>query len=129
MHFQKHEHYALLFMAELARKNGVEPLPLAAISRQHGVSLAFLKKIVRSLRATGLVQSKEGFGGGYILARQPESISIWEILSSFEVMHDEKPKSVVCPLNTSCLPQHIRSIVSQTIQDRLEHISLKEAIE
>ncbi|MBI3955962.1 Rrf2 family transcriptional regulator [Candidatus Gottesmanbacteria bacterium] len=128
MHFQKHEHYALLLMGELARRNGVEPLSLTSVSRDHGISLPFLKKIVRSLRLAGLVQSKEGFGGGYIVARQPESISIWEILSSFEVMHDKKPESVVCPLNASCLPQHIRSIVSQTIQDRLERISLKEAI-
>jgi len=127
MHFQKHEHYALLFMGELARRNEVEPLSLVAISNQHGISLPFLKKIVRSLRATGLVRSKEGVGGGYTLAREAESISLWEIISSFDATTDEaKPVSLVCPVNKSCLPQHIRTKLSESIKKSLERISLKE---
>ncbi len=123
MHFQKHEHYALLFMGELARRNGVRPLSLAAISKQHGVSLPFLKKIVRSLRMAGLVQSKEGLGGGYMLARKPQSISLWEIISA---MNAQEPVRTACPLNTSCLPQHIRAMLTDSIKGRLEQISLKE---
>ena len=127
MHFQKHEHYALLFMGELARRNEVEPLSLVAISNQHGISLPFLKKIVRSLRATGLVRSKEGVGGGYTLAREAESISLWEIVSSFDATTgDAKPGSSVCPINKSCLPQHIRAMLTESIKERLEGISLKE---
>lgn len=128
MHFQKHEHYGLLLMGELASYEKEYPLSLVEVSRRHGVSLAFLKKIVRSLRASGLVQSKEGVGGGYMLARKPELISLWEILSAFNAFSgDEKSMSPVCPLNTSCLPQHIRALVSESIKERLEDISLKEA--
>lgn len=126
MHFTKLEQYALLLMGELARSDAVVPLSLASVSNRHGVSVPFLKKIVRSLRTAGLVQSKEGFGGGYILTRSPATISLWDILSSFREI-PAKPM-VGCPINAACLPQHIRSIISQTIQDRLEHISLKEAI-
>ncbi len=114
-------------MGELARQNGVEPLSLTAISGQHGVSLPFLKKIVRSLRTASLVQSKEGVGGGYTLARRPESISLWEILSAFNATAgDAKTMSSVCPINNSCLPQHIRAMVSERIKERLEGISLQE---
>lgn len=129
MHFTKLEQYALLLMGELARGRQAEPLSLLVISKRHGVSVPFFKKIVRYLRAAGLVQSKEGFGGGYALTRDARSISLWEILCSLErASANTKPKSDICPLNASCLPQHIRSIVSQTIKDQLEHISLKEAI-
>ncbi|MBI3343073.1 Rrf2 family transcriptional regulator [Candidatus Gottesmanbacteria bacterium] len=127
MHFQKNEHYALLFMGELARQSGVERLSLTAISRQHGVSLPFLNKIVRSLRATGLVQSKEGIGGGYTLARKPETISLWEIIYALDTTNREAESvSTVCPVNNACLPQHIRSMVTQSIKERLEGISLQE---
>lgn len=124
MHFQKHEHYALLFMGELAQQKEVEPLSLAVISKRHGISLPFLKKIVRSLRAAGLIRSKEGVGGGYTLARDSESIALWDIVSAF----DERGKLTgsVCPLNTSCLPQHIRASLMESIRERLEKISLKE---
>lgn len=125
MHFQKHEHYGLLLMGELAGNGGSLPISLSQVSRRHGVSRAFLKKIVRSLRASNLVKSKEGIGGGYTLTRKPESISLWEILCAFN--SDEKTKSSVCPLNTSCLPQQIRSLVFESIKERLTLITLKEA--
>ncbi|MEK7543410.1 MAG: Rrf2 family transcriptional regulator [Patescibacteria group bacterium] len=127
MHFQKNEHYGLLLMGELACIRGTQPRSLIAISRRHGVSLLFLKKIVRSLKASGLVESKEGIGGGYILARKPETISMWEIISAFQTNSDESNSSrITCPVNTSCLPQHIRARLSVSMKERLEEISLKE---
>ncbi len=127
MHFQKHEQYGLLLMGELANIGNNQPVSLVEVSRRHGVSVPFLKKIVRSLRASGLVQSKEGVGGGYTLAREPESISLWEIVSSFDATTgDAKPGSSVCPINKSCLPQHIRAMLTESIKERLEGISLKE---
>lgn len=129
MHFHKLEHYGMLVMGELAGSQQSHPLSLVEVSRRHGVSLPFLKKIVRSLRASGLVRSKEGVGGGYTLARKPESISIWEIISSFDATSpDAKSMSTVCPINTSCLPQHIRTRLSESIKERLERISLKEVV-
>lgn len=126
MHFQKHEYYAFLLMGELVRSGGDRPLSLTEVSRRHGVSLPFLKKIVRSLRASGMVESKEGFGGGYTLARKPQSITLWDVISAFE--QRSKPTGSVCPLNTSCLPQHIRLRLTESIKERLSDISLVEAI-
>lgn len=129
MHFTKLEQYALLLMGELAKSDMVVPLSLVSVSRRHGVSVPFLKKIVRSLRAAGLVRSKEGAGGGYMLARKPESISLWEIISSFDTTGDEwKSVNSVCPINKSCLPQHLRAMLTESIRDRLEQISLREAV-
>lgn len=125
MHFTKLEQYALLLMGELAHSDAVVPLSLASVSNRHGVSVPFLKKIVRSLKAAGLVQSKEGVGGGYTLARKPENIALWDIVSAFDA--GGKPQGSVCPLNTSCLPQHIRARLTKSIKERLEEISLKEA--
>ncbi len=126
MHFQKHEQYGLLLMGELANAENNQRISLAEMSRRHGVSVPFLKKIVRSLRASRLVQSKEGVGGGYRLARKPEHISLWEIISSFDTGNEWNIVDSACPINKSCLPQHIRAIVSENIKDRLERISLKE---
>lgn len=127
MHFQKHEQYGLLLMGELAKVENGHPVSLVEVSRHHGVSVPFLKKIVRSLRASGLVESKEGMGGGYTLARTPEAISMWDIISAFDGTSGEtKPGSSVCPVNKSCLPQHIRTMLNESIKERLEKISLYE---
>ena len=129
MHFQKHEQYGLLFMGALASAENTEPVSLAEMSRRHGVSVPFLKKVVRSLRSSGLVQSKEGIGGGYVLSRKPEHISLWEIISSFDAVSGEwKPTHSVCPINKSCLPQRIRAMLTDSIRKRLDQISLQEAV-
>lgn len=130
MHFQKHEQYGILLMGELANTENSGLVSLVEISRRHGVSVPFLKKIVRSLRRRGLVQSKEGIGGGYMLARKPEHISLWEIVSSFHSANGEwKQSDSVCPVNKSCLPQHIRSVLTECIRERLQRISLQEAVQ
>lgn len=130
MHFQKHEQYGLLLMGELASAENAELVSLVEMSRRHGVSVPFLKKIVRSLRSSGLLQSKEGVGGGYRLARNPEYISLWEIISSFDAASGEwKPTQSVCPINKSCLPQRIRSLLIECIRERLQRISLQEAVQ
>lgn len=127
MHFQKHEQYGLLLMGELANVENGHPVSLVEVSRHHGVSVPFLKKIVRSLRASGLVESKEGMGGGYTLARTPEAISMWDIISAFDRTSGEtKPGNSICPINKSCLPQHIRVLLTKSIKERLEKISLYE---
>lgn len=127
MHFQKHEQYGLLLMGELVNIGNNQPVSLVEVSRRHGVSVPFLKKIVRSLRASGLVQSKEGVGGGYTLARKPQSISLWEIISAMSTTSGElKLTGSICPVNKSCLPQHIRVLLTESIKERLEKISLYE---
>ena len=114
-------------MGELAKVNSEQPVSLVEISRRHGVSVPFLKKIVRSLRAARLVQSKEGVGGGYTLAREPETISMWDIISAFDgIAGETNSGNTVCPINTFCLPQHIRAKLSESIKKQLEKISLKE---
>lgn len=130
MHFQKHEQYAILFMSELARIGTARRLSLIEMSKRHGISLPFLKKIVRTLHLGGLTESKEGLGGGYVLGRTPDKITLWDIIRTFDGNNDvsrvQKVKRVDCPVNRVCLPQHIRSTVMTAIEDRLRSITLQE---
>lgn len=114
-------------MGELAGSHSSRPLSLASMSKRHGVSLPFLKKIVRSLKSHSLVESKEGIGGGYTLARGADAISMWDIVSAFDsISGTPAPDGLFCPVNKSCLPQHIRTTVTKSIQERLETLSLRE---
>ncbi|MBI5621215.1 Rrf2 family transcriptional regulator [Candidatus Gottesmanbacteria bacterium] len=127
MHFQKFEHYGLLLMGELATGEFSHPCSLAQISSHHGVSVPFFKKIVRKLRTAGLVRSKEGVGGGYMLARNPSSITMWEIIAALgDGAAGPDRTATACPVNASCLPQHIRGRLSERIRTLLSTISLKE---
>lgn len=77
--------YACLAVLALAER-GVDapPLRIREISESHGIPERYLVQILLQLKGSGLVSSTRGAAGGYRLARDPETISIREILSAVD---------------------------------------------
>lgn len=72
-------------MAELARLHGTGELAqIEQLSRAEAVPANFLAQILIKLRDHGLITSRRGNHGGYILARRPEDISLYDILLAVE---------------------------------------------
>jgi Rrf2 family transcriptional regulator, iron-sulfur cluster assembly transcription factor len=76
--------YAVMAMIELARRGVNSPVPLFEIAATGGISLSYLEQLFAGLRRNGLVRSHRGPGGGYILARAPNTIMIADIMISAE---------------------------------------------
>jgi Rrf2 family protein len=75
---------AVTGMADLAAFGDGLPVPLAHIAERQGLSLAFLEQIFAKLRRAGLVESRRGAQGGYLLAREAAAISLAEIVAAVE---------------------------------------------
>src|SRR5258708_2613356 len=71
-------------MVGLARRAGEDPIPLAEIAEHDGLPLAYLEHLVARLRKAGLVDSRRGSRGGYMLARSPTDITMAEIVEALE---------------------------------------------
>jgi Rrf2 family transcriptional regulator, cysteine metabolism repressor len=71
-------------MVELARRTGGEPVPLAEIAANDGLPLAYLEHLVARLRKAGLVDSRRGSRGGYMLARPAAQITMAEVVEALE---------------------------------------------
>ena len=54
------------------------------IAERTAIPQPYLEQILLALKGAGLVRSKRGVGGGYVLARTPEEIRISEILSAVD---------------------------------------------
>ena len=54
------------------------------IAERTAIPQPYLEQILLALKGAGLVRSKRGVGGGYILARPPDEIRISEILSAVD---------------------------------------------
>ncbi len=76
--------YGVRAMFEIASGHAGEPVAIKEIAARQDVSVAYLEQILNTLRKSGLITSVRGPGGGYLLARQPEKISIGEILRSLD---------------------------------------------
>jgi len=72
--------YGLELMIALAKAYGQGPLSLRVIAKEKKLPLRFLEQIAGELRQSGLIESKEGKGGGYFLADKPKSISVDQIV-------------------------------------------------
>ena len=57
---------------------------IAEIATNQGVPKKFLEKIIQDLVRSGLIQSKRGAAGGYMLARTPETISFRDVIEALE---------------------------------------------
>lgn len=74
--------YAIRVMYCLAAAG--ERLSAKELSEQTGVTLRFSLKILRKLIGAELVKSFKGVTGGYILGREPDKISLGEIIECID---------------------------------------------
>ena len=72
-------------MAELARLHGSGELArIDHLAETEAVPANFLAQILLDLRDHGLISSRRGNRGGYVLARPAEEISLYDILMAVE---------------------------------------------
>jgi Rrf2 family cysteine metabolism transcriptional repressor len=91
MMFSTKAEYGVRVMVALAqrareyREEEQEPVvPLAEIAERDGLPLAYLEHLVARLRKAGLIESRRGSRGGYMLARAAGEITMAEVVQALE---------------------------------------------
>ncbi|MEJ5187217.1 MAG: Rrf2 family transcriptional regulator [Candidatus Geothermincolales bacterium] len=99
------------------------------IAKTLGASEAHLHKVLALLRKEGILRSSRGPGGGYVLARKPEEITLFEIYASIEGLPGRDP----CLLGRencvgkSCLFSSILGETSERLEEFMRSTSLTQA--
>ena len=76
--------HALRALIYLALHKDRWPILVREIAAEESIPRPFLSKILHDLNKRGLVASSKGPGGGYALARDPDSITIMEVVSAID---------------------------------------------
>ncbi len=77
--------YACRALAQLARRHDGRTLTrLEELAQREAVSANFLVQILNDLRRAGLIDSRRGKTGGYLLAREPESITLRHVVDAVD---------------------------------------------
>jgi len=130
MKLTRQEEIALLFASELAGHEDAF-ISLSDVADAHGISPLFLKKIARMLKKQGLVLSREGQHGGYMLGKPKEKMSAWDIMQAVAGKAsdaDEVKGSFKCPLQSSCVPQTIRHLIFESLKRYLSDVTIDQFV-
>lgn len=76
----KQSKYGLRALIYLARHSHGKPVLISEIAQRERMPRKFLERILLDLKKRGVLQSRMGKGGGYILARRPEQITVAEVI-------------------------------------------------
>ena len=80
----KRTKYGIKALTYLARKSAGLPIQVHTIAEEENISHKFLEAIMISLKKAGILQSKKGKGGGYLLNEDPTSITMEKVIRILE---------------------------------------------
>ena len=124
---------ALLSLALHAEAEGDAPTAVRDIAERTGLPQPYLEQILLALKGAGLVRSKRGVGGGYVLARPAEEISLSQIVSAvdgpivagdFGVPHENG----ACDHEGQCVLLTVWADVGEHMRTHLESFNLADMV-
>ncbi len=122
--------YAVTAMIDLALHQDERLVSLAEISEVQDISLSYLEQLFSRLRKYEIVEGVRGPGGGYRLAREPDDISIADIINAV----DEKLDATRCEGHENCqsgrkcITHELWFDLSQRIYGFLHDMTLEDVI-
>ncbi|GMV94856.1 MAG: Rrf2 family transcriptional regulator [Candidatus Hydrogenedentes bacterium] len=101
----KTSEYALRAVVWLAREPG-RKASADLLAEHTKVPRRYLHKVLQDLVGGGLVWSQPGPGGGYALARQPEDVTILDVVNSVAPLERIRSCPLGLPSHTTLCPLH-----------------------
>lgn len=128
--------YALRALVALARAPENEPLVISEIASKHRIPKKFLEQILLDLKRHGLLTSKRGKGGGYVLLRAADKITYGEVLRIVDGPIAPLPclsitayrKCADCIDEASCETRRVFSRVADETRKVLDTTTIADAI-
>ncbi|MDG1197705.1 MAG: Rrf2 family transcriptional regulator [Actinomycetota bacterium] len=123
--------YASRALLSLTLNDEGLPTSVRDIAARTGLPQPYLEQILLALKGAGLVKSKRGVGGGYVLAKSAEQITIGAIVRAVDgpiALGDfgQPHQNNACDHEGQCVLLSIWSDVSVLMQKRLDSYTLAE---
>lgn len=120
--------YGLRLLIEVAKNQCFNPLYLKDIAKNIDVSEKYLSQIILPLKSAGIIANSRGAHSGYVLAKPPEKIDLFSVLSALEGdinIVDCICGDVDCIKSGDCTARKLWEGLSLNIKKYLENIDLQ----
>lgn len=109
------------------------PTSVRDIAERTALPQPYLEQILLALKGAGLVRSKRGAGGGYVLAREPDDITLAAIVSAVDgpiVAGDfgEPHQDGACDHEGQCVLLAVWADVGEQMRVLLESLTLSDLV-
>jgi len=124
--------YGLVLMTHMARNQSHAVHTARELAAESRLPLPTVSKILKLLLQKGLLISYRGISGGYSLAREPQEISVAEIISALEgpiaLTECSTDVSGVCDLERCCPIKNNQRVINKVVQGALDKLQLSDLI-
>jgi Rrf2 family protein len=130
--------YGLRALFDMAYNAGAEPIQIKDIARRQDISPRYLEQIFQAFKKAGILQSKKGPQGGYSLARQPERITVRDVIEAAEgdtlLVSCTSPAAAskrkkICPLSGRCVTQTVWQEATALLDEYFQSVTLQTLCE
>ncbi|ABG86701.1 RrF2 family transcriptional regulator [Clostridium perfringens] len=123
--------YGVKAMVDLAINYGGSPVSIKSISQRQNISEYYLEQLFSSLRKAKLIKSIRGAQGGYILNRQPEDITVSDIIEVLEgpIEISDCLDGVTCNNVDCCATRLLWKKIKTSIDEVTNSVTLKDIVE
>lgn len=122
--------YALRVLIDLAEHQTGSYIPLKEIATRQEISEKYLESILKTLVQNRMLVGLRGKGGGYQLAKQPEQITIGDVLrlteSSLATVSCLEPGAQTCPKMNECRTLPLWRDLDKLVQDYLDSVTVAD---
>ncbi len=129
MQITRQADYALRAMLYLARLEPSRRAATSQIAEEQRIPPSFLAKIISQLSIAGLIHTSRGARGGVSLAREPEEISILEVVEAIDgpiALNECTGDTGACPFGEDCVIRPIWCDAQNELVDRLRSTSFAQ---
>lgn len=125
--------YASRALLSLALHSEGQPTSVRDVAERTGLPQPYLEQILLALKGAGLVRSKRGVGGGYVLARDPSEVTLGQIVSAVDgpiVAGDfgEPHQDGACDHEGQCVLLAVWADVGQRMRQHLDSFTLADMV-
>lgn len=126
--------YGLRALIDLAKYSEIEPVSINSIATRQGISERYLEQLMTLLKKAGLIKSIRGAGGGYVLARDLEEISVGDVLRALEGSLEPVECAAFklddsCEAAGGCVTKYVWQRINESINQTVNEMKIKELVD
>ena len=128
--------YGARAIFDLAYHSSGMPVQIKDISKRQQIPQRYLEQIFHKLKGAKIVKSVRGPGGGYLLARPPEKITVGDIIQAMRepidpvfCVDNEKDTTKKCSRSEECVTRQVWKEAGEKITEYFDSITVDDLCE